>query len=116
MLEKSSFENVCFYSQQAAAVSLMSLVFLGGGQRIDSPCCIRLIGQLENRHPSLSSFKESAGFLDQVYTSSRYPDDELEVAPCDLFSRSQAEDLLARSTKIVEAAAHIINRHSPPPP
>ena len=94
----------------------MSLVLLGGGQRIDSPSCIRLIGQLENRHPSLLPFKESAGLLDQVYTSSRYPDDELEVAPYDLFSRSQAEDLLARSTKILEEAARIINRHARPSP
>ena len=116
MLENEYFEGVCFHSQQAAARSLMSVIFLGGGRRIDSPSCIRLMGQLKKRHPSLSPFKESAGLLDQVYTSSRYPDDELEVAPYELFSRSQAEDLLARSTKIVEEAARIIHRHTPPSP
>lgn len=110
MLENAFFEQVCFHSQQAAATSLTSLVFLGGGRRVDSPSCIRLIGQLEVQHPSLAVFKESAGLLDQVYTSSRYPDDELEVAPYELFSRSQAEDLIARAGEIVDEAGRIVDQ------
>ena len=110
VLEGGIFETVCFHSQQAAARSLSSLAFLGGGRRVDSPSCIRLIGQLENQHPSLTVFKESAGLLDQVYTSSRYPDDELEVAPYELFSRGQAEDLMARAREIVDEAGRIIEQ------
>lgn len=116
MLENECFEQVCFHSQQAAASSLTSLVFLGHGRRVHSPSCIRLIGQLQNQYPSLLPFKESAGLLDQVYTSSRYPDDELEVGPNELFSRSQAEDLMARATKIVDEAGRIIDQASRPLP
>ena len=85
MLEMSHFEKVCFHAQQAAATSFASLVFLAGEQLDHTPSCIRLMSRLENQHPSLAAFRESAGLLDQVYTSSRYPDDELEVAPYELF-------------------------------
>ncbi len=110
MLEGEVYEQDCFHAQQAAARSLTSLVFLTGEKQVHSPSCIRLIEQLEERYPSIAGLKESAGLLDQVYTSSRYPDDELEVAPYDLFSRGQAEDLMARAGEIVEEAGRIIDR------
>ena len=116
MMENGYFEQVCFHSQQAAARSLTSLVFLKDGRRIHSPSCIRLIGHLEEQHPSLGAFKESAGLLDQVYASSRYPDDELQVAPYELFPRGQAEDLMSRAGEIVEEAGRIIDRASPSSP
>ena len=116
MLEKAFFEQVCFHSQQAAARSLSSLAFLGGGRRVDSPSCIRLIGQLVNQHPSLASYLESARLLDQVYITSRYPNGELELAPYELFSRSQAEDLMSRAREIVDEAGRINDRSGCPSP
>ena len=110
LLEEEIYETVCFLAQQAAEKSLKAVAYLGGARRVLGHSCCRLVQQLEVQHPSLTVFKESAGLLDQVYTSSRYPDDELEVAPYDLFSRSQAEDLMARAGEIVEEAGRIIGR------
>ena len=110
LLEEGIFETVCFHAQQAAVKSLKAVAYLGGARRVLGHSCCRLGRQPEVQHPSLAVFKESAGLLDQVYTSSRYPDDELEVAPYELFSRGQAEDLMARAREIVDEAGRIIEQ------
>jgi HEPN domain-containing protein/predicted nucleotidyltransferase len=116
VLEVGIFETVCFHAQQAAEKSLKAVAYLGGARRVMGHSCCRLVRQLQVQHPSLTVFQESAGLLDQVYTSSRYPDDELEVAPYELFSRGQAEDLMARAREIVDEAGRIIDRSRGPSP
>ena len=73
VLEEGIFETVCFHAQQAAEKSLKTVAYLGGARRVMGHSCCRLVRQLQVQHPSLTVFKESAGLLDQVYTSSRYP-------------------------------------------
>ena len=116
LLEEEIYETVCFLAQQAAEKSLKAVAYLGGARRVLGHSCCRLVRQLEGQHPSLATFKVSAGLLDQVYTSSRYPDDELQVAPDELFSRDQAEDLMTRAREIVYAASRIIEQSSTPSP
>ncbi len=104
------FEQVCFHSQQAAEKALKALVYLQGARRVLGHSCINLIKQLKETHPSLAAFEESACLLDQVYISSRYPIDDMQVAPYELFPRSQAEDLMARAREIVDEAGRIIEQ------
>ena len=89
---------------------MKALVYLQGARRVLGHSCINLIKQLKETHPSLAAFEESACLLDQVYISSRYPIDDMQVAPYELFPRSQAEDLMARAREIVDEAGRIIEQ------
>ena len=116
LLEEGIFETVCFLAQQAAEKALKGVVYLGGARRVLGHSCLRLIKQLEEQHPSLASYLESARLLDQVYITSPYPNGELELAPYELFSRSQAEDLMSRGRETVDEAGRIIDRCRCPSP
>ena len=115
LLEGGYFEQVCFHAQQAAEKALKGLAYLGGARQVLGHSCIHLVKQLEEKHPSLAPHRDSACLLDQVYISSRYPIDDMQVAPYELFPRSQAEDLMARAREIVDEAGHIIDRASRAP-
>lgn len=116
LLEGGFFEQVCFHAQQAAEKSLKGVAYLRGARRVLGHSCLQLVKQLEEMHPSLAAHRDSACLLDQVYISSRYPVDDMQVAPYELFPRSQAEDLMARAREVVDEAGRIIDAASSPSP
>ena len=116
LLQGGYFEQVCFHAQQAAEKALKALAYLGGARQVMGHSCLHLINQLEENHPPLAALRDSACLLDQVYISSRYPIDDMQVAPYELFPGSQAEDLMARAREIVDAAARIIEQADTPSP
>ena len=112
LLQGGYFEQVCFHAQQAAEKALKAVAYLGGARQVLGHSCLRLVKQLKETHPSLAAQRDSACLLDQVYISSRYPIDDMQVAPYELFPRSQAEDLMGRARQIVDASARIIEQSS----
>ncbi|MFZ5471424.1 MAG: HEPN domain-containing protein [Myxococcota bacterium] len=99
-LREGFYAQCCFICQQAVEKALKSALLSRGAlvvltHSLKKLCeLLRLNGRLE----------EAATRLDQYYLSGRYPDALPDGAPCEVFTRAQAEEAVRFATQLIQAA------------
>ena len=99
----------CLFAQQAAEKA----VHYGQGARGVIGHSVRgLIEKLSPREASLDALLEAARELDLFYIPTRYPNGLDSGTPGTVFSQQQSERTLDLATRIVDAAAAVLDPHS----
>lgn len=112
LLRDGLYEQACFYSQQSAEKALKALAYLRGARLVLGHSVRELLEQLKNDYPALERFQEAAQRLDLVYTTSRYPNTLPGSAPYQVFSQSQAEEVVKMAGAIIDEIKSTISQQT----
>lgn len=100
LLKEEIYNESCFHSQQAVEKIFKAILLKTTGSipKIHSLESLRL--ELEKIEPEWKQFRQETRFLDQFYTSVRYPDALPGNLPAGFPGKDDAEKALQSSTKI----------------
>jgi HEPN domain-containing protein len=90
-LRDGFFAQACFISQQAAEKAAKALHYLRGARFVPGHSVFHLLEPLSADDESLRVVLDAARQLDQYYIPARYPNGLPDGAPCDVFTRHQAQ-------------------------
>ena len=89
-LTGNHFGPVYFIAQQVAETAMKGLAYFRGADIVKGHSVLVIADELEFNGP----VREACQRLDQYYITTRYPDAVSTGAPCDYFTREQAEEAL----------------------
>ena len=95
-LDSQFYSHACFFSQQVAEKTLMSLslAYFRGDRYVTGHSLINLARALENSYPEITDYLRALRRLNLYYIATRYPDVLAGSVPYDCFDREQAEEAL----------------------
>ena len=99
------YSQTCFIAQQAGEKALKALCFVIGFDVIKSHSLVQIIKSLKINGEMENLAKE----LDLYYISGRYPDAFPAGAPCQMFTKDQAERALEKAHRLVALAKEKIH-------
>ena len=102
----------CFFAQQAAEKAVKAVHYGQGARGVIGHSVRGLIEKLSPRDASLDALLEAARELDLFYIPTRYPNGLESGTPGNVFSQQQSERTLDLATRIVDAAAAVLDPHS----
>ena len=97
-LEGGHYAQTCFIAQQVAEKSLKALAYYRGAELVRGYSALAITRELGIN----DELERAAMRLDQYYISTRYPDAQPAGAPCELFTREQAEEALGFARAFVQ--------------
>ncbi len=98
------YSQVCFLCQQAAEKAVKAVHYLKGEREVSGHSVHALLVKLEKDLPGSKTFFESGGLLDQYFVPARYPGALPDGAPCEIYTRDQAEQAIDFAQAIVHFA------------
>ena len=105
--EVELYEEVCFEAHQAAEKALKALLnYLNKGRRGASVTFLVKESGLQLDDDLLNCLK----YLDKHYIPTRYPDVYDEGAPCDYYTREDADRCLSCANLIVEWVTRVVGK------
>jgi HEPN domain-containing protein len=108
LTEDRFFDKGCFVAQQAAEKALKAILYAGGARTVLGHSVHELIGRVMERHPDLAHLRGDAKQLDRFYIPTRYPNGLPGGTPFESYSRTDLEQALAMTERIVSAAERIL--------
>jgi len=100
-LERGFYAQCCFLCQQAAEKAVKALHYYGGARLVIGHSVTQLLRGLGGAYPHLEELLDTARELDQYYIPTRYPNGLPAGAPCEIYTRAQAQTALHGAEKLV---------------
>lgn len=93
------YSQICFLAQQSAEKAIKSIAFFQGYE-VKGHSIVKIAAALNYN----GEIERAAKLLDLYYTTTRYPDALPAGAPCDFFTKEQAEEAIKLAELIFRRA------------
>ncbi|MEM0329714.1 MAG: HEPN domain-containing protein [Nitrososphaerota archaeon] len=103
------YEWACFLAQQAAEKAVKAVFQKLGAEAFGHSVAGLLSSLPEELRPG-EDLMDLAKELDKAYIPTRYPNAHPEGAPCELYTRAEAERLIGYAGRIIELCENLLSK------